>query len=403
MPSVEEKLCAIEAILTSRTFARSGQLKRLLRFISEAEIHGQADTLTEQDIAVHVLRRRPGFDPSIDSSVRNRVYLLRRRLADYYADEGSGETLRIEIPKGTYVPLFRTMSVQEIAEKGPFGANAAGLPDIVREAWGPLLQPNGHPVICIATPVHLMLRPDPVRIPRGDPGYEVPELLDWYRTVPSAPPTEKLYIRPSTTSLFWGDCVGSIAVSRIFAQAGCTPEIIQESAFSIAALRDRNAILFGRCDYSRAVAVLTRETPFDLRYLPEIQESAVINRHPVDGEAAVYAPSFSGENRSEVVFGLITVIPSKSATPGRHRTVILSGTISPGAQAAAEFFCSPKHMESFQRTVAGRDGGKGFPDAYQVVVKAQVHGTMALDVAYVAHRVIQSVEGEIVERSLPEL
>lgn len=377
--SADEKLRTVETILGSRTFARSEQLKQLLRFISEAEIHGRADSLTEQDIAIHVLRRRPSFDPSIDSSVRNRVYLLRRKLAAYYAQEGSAETLRIEIPNGAYVPVFREVSIEAVE---------SGIPGVLREAWGPLLLPNGHPVICIATPVHLMLRPDPVRIPRGDPGKEAPELLDWYRTVPSAPPADKLYSRPSTTSLFWGDCIGAVAVSRIFAQANSNPEIIQESAFSIAALRDRNAILFGRSDYSRAVAMLTRETPFEIRYWPEIEESAVINRYPLDSEPAVYVPSFSGENRSEVVFGLITVIPSKSAAPGQHRTVILSGTISPGAQAAAEFFCSPRHMESFQRALAEKDGINRFPEAYQIVVKAQVHGTMALDVTYATHRII---------------
>lgn len=388
MASAAEKLHAIETILASRTFARSEQLKRLLWFVLEADMQGRADSLTEQDIAIHALGRRRSFDPSIDSSVRNRAYLLRRKLAEYYAAEGAAESLRIEIPKGAYVPVFCLASVDAIEPNGLFNGNGRGLPGILREAWGPLLLPNGHPVICIATPVHLMLRPDPVRIPRGDPGSEVPELLDWYRTIPSAPPVDKLYVRPSTTSLFWGDCVGAVAVSRIFAQAHSNPEIIQESAFSIAALRDRNAILFGRSDYSRAVAMLTRETPFEIRYWPEIQESAVINRCPLDNEPAVYLPSFSGENRSEVVFGLITVIPSKSATPGQHQTVILSGTISPGAQAAAEFFCSPRHLEAFQHILADKDGVKGFPEAYQIVVKAQVQGTMALDVTYATHRII---------------
>jgi hypothetical protein len=383
-----EKLHVIETILASQTFARCDQLKRLLRFVTEAEIQGRAGELTEQDIAIEALGRHPSFDPSLDSSVRNRAWLLRRKLADYYAGEGRVETLRIEIPKGGYVPVFREVCADSSAPVGSVDGETKGLPRVLREVWGPLLLPNGHPVICIATPVHLMLRPDPVRIPRGDPGSEVPELLDWYRSIPSAPPVDKLYIRPSTTSPFWGDCVGAVTVARIFARADCNPEIIQESAFSIAALRDRNAVLFGRCDYSRAVAMLARETPFEIRYWPEIQESAVINRYPADGEPPVYVPSFSTEDRSELAFGLITVMPSKSATPGQYRTVILSGTISPGAQAAAEFLCSPRHLEVFQRALADKDGLKGFPEAYQIVVKAQVHGTMALDVAYATHRII---------------
>jgi hypothetical protein len=45
-------------------------------------------------------------------------------------------------------------------------------------------------------------------------------------------------------------------------------------------------------------------------------------------------------------------------------------------------------MEAFQRILAEKDGLSGFPEAYQIVVKAQVQGTMALDVAYATHRII---------------
>jgi hypothetical protein len=98
-------------------------------------------------------------------------------------------------------------------------------------------------------------------------------------------------------------------------------------------------------------------------------------------------PEFSSENLGEVLYGLITVIPSKSSNPGRQRTVILSGTISPGTQAAAEFFCSASHLLDLKEKFV-RAGLAGFPDTYQVVVRAQVHGNMLLDVSYVTHCVL---------------
>jgi hypothetical protein len=69
------------------------------------------------------------------------------------------------------------------------------------------------------------------------------------------------------------------------------------------------------------------------------------------------------------------------------RTVVFSGTLSPGTQAASEFFSSAKQLQGLQRLFRA-EGYSGFPAAYQVVVRSNVFGTSALDVQYVTHRVI---------------
>ena len=66
---------------------------------------------------------------------------------------------------------------------------------------------------------------------------------------------------------------------------------------------------------------------------------------------------------------------------------LFSGTFSPGTQAAGEFFASAKLLGELRRLFR-KEGRAGFPAAYQVVVKAHVSGTSALDVQYAAHRVI---------------
>jgi hypothetical protein len=378
--SDEGKRLALERVLGSRVFSRCDQLKAFLRYAAEAEISGRGENVTEYHVAVHALGRSASFDGAFDATVRNRAFLLRNRLQRYYRGEGIGDLIRIELPKGRYCPVFYAATVSTDA---PYPQ--PGVPDIIREAWGPLVAPEGNPLICIATPAHLALRREPTKVPARSPSSDANQYLDWYASIASLPRAENLYLRPSMNSPFWGDCAGAVSVTQVLTAAGARPELLQEMAISIPVLRNRNALLFGRTDYSKAVELFLKDTPFQLQYLPEVQEYAVLDlrgRTPT-----TYVPQFSSENLGEVLYGLITVMPSKSSNPGRQRTVILSGTISPGTQAAAEFFCSALRLLDLKEKFVSA-GIDGFPDAYQVVVRAQVHGNMLLDVSYVAHCVL---------------
>jgi hypothetical protein len=66
---------------------------------------------------------------------------------------------------------------------------------------------------------------------------------------------------------------------------------------------------------------------------------------------------------------------------------VFSGTLSPGAQAAGEFFSSATQLQKL-RQVFRKEGLSGFPPSYQVVVRSRIFGTSALDVQYVTHRVV---------------
>src|SRR5579883_2380829 len=101
-----EKREALETALKSQTLARSVQLKALLRYICEREMAGHSDELTEYQIAVDVLGRRKDFSLTDDSSVRNRAYELRQRLEKYYSAENPGAAVRIQVPRGGYVPFY---------------------------------------------------------------------------------------------------------------------------------------------------------------------------------------------------------------------------------------------------------------------------------------------------------
>ncbi|MEO8594083.1 MAG: tetratricopeptide repeat protein [Candidatus Solibacter sp.] len=63
--------------------------------------------------------RTPGFDPRQDSVVRTEAAKLRTRLSNYYAGEGAGDPVVIELPKGGYVPVFRQQHETAVALTPP--------------------------------------------------------------------------------------------------------------------------------------------------------------------------------------------------------------------------------------------------------------------------------------------
>src|SRR5262249_6400018 len=98
----------LERALTGDVFGHSDRLKRLLRFVVEQTLEGKGDKLKEYTLGLEVFDRAPGFDPRVDSIVRVQASKLRDKLSEYYETEGRGEPVRIELPRGSYMPVFQT-------------------------------------------------------------------------------------------------------------------------------------------------------------------------------------------------------------------------------------------------------------------------------------------------------
>jgi hypothetical protein len=81
-------------------------LSAFLLHVVRCTIEGRTDELTEQQIGVQVFSRALGYNPGEDNIVRTTVRQLRRQLALYYQEEGFTESLRIQVPRGGYIPVF---------------------------------------------------------------------------------------------------------------------------------------------------------------------------------------------------------------------------------------------------------------------------------------------------------
>ena len=101
-----DKREALERVLRSSTFNRARQVRNFLRYICEMELAGRAAALHEYLIAVEAMGRPMAYSTEEDSSVRRRAYALRQKLDEVYATELADASVRIDVPKGAYVPRF---------------------------------------------------------------------------------------------------------------------------------------------------------------------------------------------------------------------------------------------------------------------------------------------------------
>ncbi len=96
----------LEALLASDIFARAPRLAQILSYVCEKYFQGQIDQIREYNIAVEALGRPANFDQKEDAIVRVEAHRLRKRLQQYYEQEGAGHRIQIAIPPGQYVPVF---------------------------------------------------------------------------------------------------------------------------------------------------------------------------------------------------------------------------------------------------------------------------------------------------------
>jgi len=111
MPAAESEVNAarreLEEILKSPGFARNERLSLFLRFLVEQHLEGRDHELKESVIGTEVFGRKPDYSPKQDPIVRTEARRLRERLSQYYDGVGESHGLRIELPKGGYVPAIR--------------------------------------------------------------------------------------------------------------------------------------------------------------------------------------------------------------------------------------------------------------------------------------------------------
>ena len=96
----------LDRIARSPAFQHYDRLKRLLFLLVQESLLGKAEELTEAAIAARLFDKGGSFDPQSDPIVRVQKRQLQRRLADYYAHEGSADDVLISVPDTGFLPIL---------------------------------------------------------------------------------------------------------------------------------------------------------------------------------------------------------------------------------------------------------------------------------------------------------
>ncbi len=105
MPDAAAARAALDAILASKAFRDSPQLKAFLTYVVNETLAGRASELKGYSIATMALGKPESFDPQTDPIVRVQAGRLRQALAEYEA-EAPDAPLLIRLERGSYAAVF---------------------------------------------------------------------------------------------------------------------------------------------------------------------------------------------------------------------------------------------------------------------------------------------------------
>lgn len=138
----------LERLLAHPLFCNSKRYPVLLAHIVQKTLKGNAAELKERSIGIEVFGRQPTYDTNADPVVRITASEVRKRLMQYYYDASHDGEIVIELPLGTYAPLFHAaespavtpLVVPELPEQITADVTTAASPRrLQRFAWLPTM------------------------------------------------------------------------------------------------------------------------------------------------------------------------------------------------------------------------------------------------------------------------
>jgi hypothetical protein len=397
----------VQRIVVSRSMGRSPLLSEFLLYICDRHLRNQSAELTEQRIGVHVFGRSEGYNSNDDNIVRNYARTLRKRVEDYFATEGKHEDLKLEIPRGAYVPVFYSRSAEDpaLTAKLPGGSDSGAslIEEMPREQPLPPAQDSVRPVrsfllypvvfcflvaAAIATyvSVHGFARAAVQPLSPTDALWS--QLFQKERDTFVVPADSGLVIMQGLTGrpVALGDYISgsyqgegssgatmsagevrdlgtrrytSIVDLNLVLRLSRLRQVVPQRMLVYYArdlrmddLRSSNAILLGSVDANPWVGLFEQQLNFRFSFNPKSDSAPVIlNQHPLAGEQPVYANHHDGSWHN--TFGRIAYLPNLDGT---GHVLMVGGLNMAGTQAAGEFVLNPALMRPILDHAKGPNG-----------------------------------------------
>jgi hypothetical protein len=395
-----------QRVVAGSYFSRSPLLIRFLLYVVAETLEGRGKDITEHQIGVHVFDRRAGYSTIEDNIVRNYARQLRKRLADFFAHEGSSESLRIDIPLGGYVPVFLPASEHHLAPE------MRTLPDSVRMHTQPAEPVAAIPTPAVKQPWRRWLvaatalavysaalvwttwsfsgrmnapQPRPVEpahalwaamfngqvntyIVPADAGFNLLEDLS-RRPLQLADYIKGNYLGLPLAGVdahsaddLRSQHFTSFVDFQTVAGLAHLPEFNQERTYlrfprdlRLDDLKNASAVLIGSVGSNPWASIAENNANFRIVYRQGMQSATIVNINPQAGEAASYVSHWN--EPAHETYALIAFMPNLS---GNGRLLLLQGLDVAGTQAAAETLFHPAAIAPILREATRPDGSLHF-------------------------------------------
>lgn len=432
-PTKDEIENQLTLILESRHLRQARSLEKFLSFVVTRSLAGEVDHLKELTLGVEVFQRPIDFDPRIDTVVRVQAANLRKKLAEYYQDEGINDQILIELPKGHYVPTFNYRSPKvapsesAVIEKRPdssstrprlgqvwpiavsailgffaaMGYYAWRDRSAIESSFRPLTSPARPPAHAIdpaLLPVwEKFLTPDANNLlAYGTPQFFASGGMYIRDVLVNSPQdlasdagarltgvTRNLGIRLVPTEIYTGvgEAHGISTVSRFFWDNSIHLNIARSRIVGWQDLKNTNLIFLSSLRFHTLMDELDYPTDFTIHR--DTTSARIINKRPAPGEESSYGQP--GE------YAIITLWPGKSDS---RRILQLSGVTTWATLAAAEYVTDHEALRLLNRQLEECRIGKGrtaHPPFFQILVSAEVKDNFPIAVKYVTHHDLEIV------------
>ncbi|HUA99945.1 MAG TPA: hypothetical protein VMA34_16550 [Terracidiphilus sp.] len=387
----------LERICASNELRRAARLREFLRYVGHRSLDGEHAIISEHEIGVHVFGRQKNYDTSADNIVRVNASELRKRIAAYYASEGAKETILIDIPRGSYTPVFtlrhlepevqaeppEPASVLELHGAGPESPARTPSPfwkwarryasfalivvlalatayyfhqaRVLRDrfygwksepALGPfwsgiLDSPRQTDVVVADTSVALVEDVLKQRITLND--YLNHGYIQQIQSSDLSPDLKTdLEVIASRSNGSLGDFRVAQKILAFDPDSGRT-HLQFAREYRPRAVQADNVILIGSSRSNPWCKLFENRLNFTLDYNPELNEMLVENRHPLLGESPTYGAPV--DPSSSTGFSIIDYIPNDDRSAD---VLIVAGTTSEATEAAGDFLTSEDSLQRFE-------------------------------------------------------
>jgi hypothetical protein len=382
-------------VADSPDFEKAAQLRDILLYLAQGALIAPPKAVTEQEIGVKVLGRRPDYDPQADNIVRVQIRHLRQKLERYFLTEGLHEPVVIVIPKGNHILRFEPRLVQSPAAPpvpvpapsgrlwltrlaaaavlaaaaflaGRFSLPSAAVTDNGSASASPLwtlVFRKGQPTTIVvadssAVILQNVLRKDFTLTEYVDRSYR--ELIESV-SEPGLRDALRMIASRQYTSL--ADAIVSGDLRLLGARIGARASVRYARDLHIRDFNTGDFILIGSSHGIPWVELFEASMNFHFEYLEEQQRFGFRNKKPLRGEAAMYAMINSSGTGPQESFATISLLPNLARNGA---VVILAGVSMEATEAAGKFAMADEFSRELARVLGTR--GQKLP-YFEVLLK----------------------------------